>query len=74
MTTSTIIDPWAVSESGFPADGRPADKLTYALNYAVLAPSGHNTQPWLFQVKKDQVDLFADPTQALPVVDPTIAS
>lgn len=71
MTTGMILDPWEVSESGFPADGRTADKLAYALNYAVLAPSGHNTQPWLFQVKKDHVDLFADRTQALPVVDPS---
>lgn len=68
--THTVLDPWEVSEAGFPADGSPADKLTYAINYAVLAPSGHNTQPWLFQVKKDYVDLYADRTQALPVVDP----
>lgn len=70
MTTNAVLDPWEVTEAGFPKDGRPADKLSYALNYAVLAPSGHNTQPWLFQVKKDTVDLYADRTQALPVIDP----
>lgn len=41
------------------------------LRYAVLAPSGHNTQPWLFRFTEDD-DLYviADRTRALPVVDP----
>lgn len=37
---------------------------------AVLAPSSHNTQPWLFQVAKSDIDLLADRTRALPVNDP----
>lgn len=36
----------------------------------MLAPSGHNTQPWLFEVRESAVDLHADRTRALPVVDP----
>jgi hypothetical protein len=40
------------------------------LNYAVLAPSGHKSQPWLFNVSGDAVELHADRTRALPVVDP----
>jgi hypothetical protein len=36
----------------------------------VLAPSGHNTQPWLFNVSGDAVELHADRTRGLPVVDP----
>ena len=40
------------------------------MNYAVLAPSGHNTQPWLFRVGNGEVDLYADRTRGLPVVDP----
>ncbi len=45
--------------------------LRSLLKYAVLAPSGHNTQPWLFRpTEKDDLYLIADRTRALPVVDP----
>jgi nitroreductase len=37
---------------------------------AVLAPSSHNTQPWVFRVGKSEIDLLADRTRALPVNDP----
>jgi len=37
---------------------------------AVLAPSSHNTQPWLFRVRGSSIDLLADRTRALPVNDP----
>jgi hypothetical protein len=63
-------DSWNVSEEGFPVQGGPEEKLRYLLNYAVLAPSGHNTQPWLFRLSGDEVELYADRTRGLPVVDP----
>lgn len=69
-TTDAALEPWIVSSADFPEDGQAAEKLTFLLRYAVLAPSGHNTQPWLFSVRGDTVDLYADRTQALPVVDP----
>ena len=37
---------------------------------ATLAPSSHNTQPWLFRLAGDVVELLADRTRALPVNDP----
>jgi Nitroreductase family len=37
---------------------------------AVLAPSSHNTQPWLFDVGNRSIDLIADRQRALPVNDP----
>ena len=37
---------------------------------ARYAPSGHNTQPWLFRVHEGVVELIADRTRALAVVDP----
>lgn len=37
---------------------------------AVLAPSSHNTQPWMFRVSASHIDLLADRTRALPVNDP----
>src|SRR6056297_2254760 len=37
---------------------------------AILAPSSHNTQPWLFEIAGDRIRLIADRTRALPVNDP----
>lgn len=37
---------------------------------ATLAPNSHNTQPWLFSIEKDAIELRADRTRSLPVVDP----
>ncbi|WP_242347018.1 Acg family FMN-binding oxidoreductase [Anaeromyxobacter terrae] len=56
--------------SSFPEGGGPAERLRFLLRYAVLAPSRHNTQPWLFEVEGDEVRLFADATRALPAADP----
>jgi len=36
----------------------------------ILAANPHNTQPWLFRVSENQIDLFADPTRSLGSVDP----
>jgi nitroreductase len=37
---------------------------------AILAPSSHNTQPWVFRVRSSGIDVLADRTRALPVNDP----
>lgn len=63
-------DVWSVSENQFPSKGTTSDKLNFVLNYAILAPSGHNTQPWLFKIIDDKIELYADRTRSLPVVDP----
>lgn len=57
-------------EADFRPDWTPADKLRFCLNFATLAPSGHNSQPWLFRVLNDVVELYADRNHALRVVDP----
>jgi nitroreductase len=38
--------------------------------YAVMAPSGHNTQPWRFVVSAEHIDIVPDFSRRLPVVDP----
>lgn len=65
-----LRDPWSVREDDFPALGSAAEKLRFALQYALLAPSSHNSQPWRFRIVGDHVDVYADRTRALPVVDP----
>lgn len=64
------ISVWDTKESDFPEKGRVEEKLACLLNYAIMAPSGHNTQPWLFRITGNTVELYADRTRALPVVDP----
>lgn len=40
------------------------------IRYATLAPNGHNTQPWLFRVTGNRVDILPDFSRRTPVVDP----
>ncbi|MCC6232135.1 MAG: nitroreductase family protein [Verrucomicrobiales bacterium] len=61
---------WAIEPDQFPADGFASDRLEFLLHYAILAPSPHNTQPWLFRVNVSDVELFADRRRQLPVTDP----
>lgn len=39
---------WEINEKNFPQDSE--EKLKFLINYAILAPSSHNTQPWLFKI------------------------
>lgn len=65
-----ISNPWNVKEADFPTTGTPSEQWHFLLNYAVLAPSRHNTQPWLFKVEGNTVELHADRSRALPAADP----
>ena len=38
-----------VEPTAFPARAEPAERLRFFLSYAVLAPSRHNAQPWVFE-------------------------
>lgn len=64
------LQPWTVSAEGFPADGFASDRLEYLLQYAILAPSPHNTQPWLFRINASDVEVHADPRRRLRCADP----
>lgn len=64
------MNAWHVSAEDFPADGYASDQLEFLLRYAVLAPSNHNTQPWLFRIGVTDLALYADRRRALRVVDP----
>lgn len=41
-----------------------------ALALAVRAPSIHNSQPWIWRIGEQSVQLYADPTRHLPHTDP----
>lgn len=65
-----LDDPWQVDTGGFPEAGEPQAKLLFLANYGVLAPSILNVQPWRFRIADGSMDLLADRSRALPVVDP----
>lgn len=71
METPAEFRAWAVDPHKFPGHHQhPGLKLRFLVQYAVLAPSGHNTQPWLFHVENEALELWADRMRSLPVVDP----
>lgn len=65
-----LLEPYVEALDEFPITGTRQDRLRAAVRYAVRAPSSHNTQPWCFQLVGETLELRADRSRALPVVDP----
>jgi nitroreductase len=63
-------DVWRIDEHTFPHHGSAAEQLRFAARYAILAPSGHNGQPWRFTIDRDVLHVYADRSRALPTIDP----
>lgn len=47
------------------------DRIKYFLNFGILAPSTHNTQPWKIIIKQNVAELFADFSKKIPEADPS---
>jgi nitroreductase len=63
------LDVWNVSENDYPKNSSPEERLTYLINYAILAPSIYNSQPWKFNVSDDEILVSADQSRWLNVAD-----
>ena len=63
-------NPREVSPGDFPVAASLEEQLKFLVNYAVLAPSVHNTQPWLFRILDHSIEIHADRSRALAVLDP----
>jgi nitroreductase len=69
MQPEASLQAWNVSESDFPINSSPEERLTFLLNYAILAPSVYNSQPWLFNLSEGEIQVFADESGWLKVAD-----
>jgi hypothetical protein len=52
------------------APGTPEEIARFVVGAAVWAPSVHNTQPWRFQARPQEISLYADPDRRLSGADP----
>lgn len=66
---NTKQDAWEIDEGKFPDRGSVADKWRFLLQYAVLAPSTRNTQPWEFRLEDDVLELYADRSREVAAID-----
>lgn len=65
---ANYLQPWSASYYKQFSDPR-----MQVVAHALLAPSGHNMQPWTVQLDKSNADvlyLYADPNRLTPAVDP----
>jgi nitroreductase len=69
MCVATAGSPWDVSQEHFPSSLPIQEQLRFLLQYAILAPSTKNTQPWRFSVGEDTIGIFADLSRWQPVAD-----
>lgn len=61
---------WEITASDFPANGSTNEQMKFLLRYATLAPSSHNTQPWLFKIKSENaIEIYADDSRWLKIAD-----
>ncbi len=62
--TGPAFEPWTDWET------EASDGVMQLVKSAILAANPHNTQPWLFQVKDNQVVMYADTQRHLGAMDP----
>jgi hypothetical protein len=62
------LEVWKINHKDFfknDSEGR----IKHFLKYAILAPSTHNMQPWLFKIKRNSCVISYDPRLTLPRAD-----
>ena len=64
------MNPRDINPSDFKKLEKYEERIRFLLRYAVLAPSTHNTQPWLFKIQGNRCEIFYDERYLLPEADP----
>ena len=70
MKKSHNYQPWNVSIPAFPRDGNLREQILFLLHFPILAPSGHNSQPWQFHIKENVVSIRVNEERSLSYSDP----
>lgn len=62
--------PWEIKIEDFPEKGNLEDQLKFLLGFVLLAPSGHNSQPWSFKLEGNSIEFWVNTERALAKSDP----
>lgn len=57
--------PWLIQIDDFYKQLVKAEKIRFLLNFAALAPSSHNSQPWRFEADEKEIKIFLEPARRL---------
>jgi nitroreductase len=61
---------WEVKASDFFNQKSEFDRMQFLIRFALLAPSGHNTQPWSFSIEGNEIFIWANRERSLEGSDP----
>jgi len=64
------VSAWNIKTERFPMKGKLESKIKYIVGWAILAPSGHNSQPWKYKIEDGVVKILPDYSRSRMVVDP----
>ncbi len=64
------MNSWNIKEEHFKTKKDMRAKLEFLLRYAILAPSGYNSQPWKFKIDENKIEIYSDFSKKRGVVDP----
>jgi len=64
--TGAAYDPWKNW------DARPSSGPLHLVHAAILAANPHNSQPWMFSVAQDTIDVYADTRRNIGMIDPAL--
>jgi nitroreductase len=62
--------PWQIQETDFPRLESVEQKLKFLTKFGLLAPSTHNTQPWIFAITSNHLTIKPNWRYRLPEADP----
>lgn len=60
---------WSILIDDFYKQPTQTDQIKFLLNFAALAPSSHNSQPWRFEAGENEIKVFLEPARRLPNSD-----
>lgn len=70
MKAKLSNDVWKLEPADLPDGAELEEAALFLLRYAILAPSSHNSQPWLFKPGKNGFEMQIDETRWLKHADP----